>query len=141
MAITVVNLQKILAINPSQIKKLTKQILEIRNSTAGDISLVFVDKRKIKQLNKKFLGKANLTDVLSFENSPNNVSKRIICGDIVISTDAAIQNARIFKTSAYFEIRLYLAHGLLHLLGYDDNNQKNIKIMRQKEKQILDFLD
>jgi len=61
--------------------------------------------------------------------------------DIVISTDTAVRNARIFKTNRFYELHLYLVHGLLHLLGYDDSNRKQIQLMRRKEREYVNTPD
>ena len=58
--------------------------------------------------------------------------------DIVISTDTAIRNAKIFKTTQLNELYLYVVHGVLHLLGYDDRTQKQRQIMQKKEKEYVD---
>ena len=90
------------------------------------ISILFVTNSIIRQLNKKFLGRHYATDVLAFET-----------GDIVVSVDMAIENAKHFKTDLKRELVLYVIHGLLHLLGYDDHRPKDIALMRQKEIQCL----
>jgi len=59
--------------------------------------------------------------------------KKALIGDIIISAETAKRNSRIYKTTLAYELNLYSVHGCLHLLGYDDNNQKNSKIMRKKE--------
>lgn len=57
-------------------------------------------------------------------------------GDIIISTDAAIQNARKFKTTPAYELGLYVIHGVLHLLGYDDHGPVKTKRMRKREEEL-----
>ena len=103
--------------------------------------------QKICSLNKKFLGLNNATDVLSFDStdeevsytlSPKNVKE--VNGDIIISTDAAIKNAKRFNTSVEHELSLYVVHGVLHLLGYDDHSKNDIAKIRKKEKKILRIL-
>ena len=57
--------------------------------------------------------------------------------EIVISVDAAKRNCKVFKTTLGEEIVLYIIHGLLHLLGYDDGTKKDIAKMRKKEGELL----
>lgn len=83
----------------------------------------------MKALNARYLGKYTPTDVLAFDSS---LKKGEILADIAISTDTAIRNARTYRTSASYEVYLYVIHGLLHLLGYDDKTTGQKKIM-QKE--------
>ncbi len=140
MVITVTNLQSKLSINSSQIEKRVKKVLKKERKNIAVISVVFVNRYEIRQLNKKFLGKKYFTDVLSFDNSIK-LAKKISSWEIVICTDAAIENAKRYKTSVNFELKLYLVHGILHLMGYDDRNEDNRKIMQRKENEILKFLE
>ena len=60
---------------------------------------------------------------------------------IFISTETAARNARRFNTSLDDEVTLYLIHGILHLLGFDDHAPKDIARMRRKEQEILKILN
>ena len=96
--------------------------------------------QKIRAYNKKFLNRNHTTDVLAFDMSEEGAFDKksaFLIGDIMISTDAAIQNAKTFKTSVKHEIVLYVIHGILHLLGFDDHNTKDIKKMRNREQELL----
>jgi len=88
----------------------------------------------ISKLNALYLKENNPTDVLSF-NLSNAQDPKEILGDIIVSADTASRNSRIYKTSPADELDLYALHGCLHLLGYNDNNPRNRKIMRKKELQ------
>lgn len=133
MFVSVTNLQKKIPLNHLKIKQQVNKILRKRKIKVNEISVVFVDAKTIKRLNKKFFHHSHLTDVLSFDNS----FKENLLWEIIISTDAAIKNAKKFKTSIEFELELYLIHGILHLLGYDDSTSKKRRIMRQAEAAFL----
>lgn len=137
MVITVTDLQETIPLNHSQIRKQVKKILKKIRKKIRKISICFVAKEKIKKLNKKFFNSSHLTDVLSFDNSFSKQTS----WEIVICTDAAIQNAEIFKTSVDFELKLYLVHGILHLSGFDDKTLKKRKIMQKREAEILKILN
>jgi probable rRNA maturation factor len=62
-----------------------------------------------------------------------SAEKNKICADIIISCDTAVKNARIFKTSPQRELKLYVVHGILHILGYDDHTPSQKALMRKKE--------
>jgi probable rRNA maturation factor len=96
-----------------------------------------VNNQLIKRFNAKFLKNNTPTDVLAF-NSSNARIKKAIAADIMISTDAALKQARNFKTTPDYELLLYAAHGLLHILGYNDQTPAQIKLMRKKESQYVD---
>jgi len=109
--------------------------------------VAFVSDRKIRSLNKKYLNHDYATDVLSFDLRssfsvpfPRGRGRRFLIGEIVVSTDTAVKNAAIYGTSVKREIILYLIHGILHLLGYDDHTPQEIQTMRRKEAQLLAFL-
>lgn len=59
-------------------------------------------------------------------------------GDVIISVDAARSNAAVFKTSLEYELVLYVIHGILHLLGFDDHDPVDIQRMRRKEKEFME---
>ncbi len=100
----------------------------------GEISVYFVNDRKIRALNLEFLKKDYATDVLSFDISAN--SKEVVA-DIVISTDTAVRNSRVFGTTPLYETYLYVIHGLLHLFGYDDRTKKQKFRMHKRERAVL----
>jgi probable rRNA maturation factor len=102
----------------------------------GEVALIFVDERRIRELNRAFKKKDCPTDVLGFEVSPPGRTGTF--GDIFISLDAAKSNAASFGSYFEKEIILYMIHGLLHLAGYDDVRPKDRMRMRSKETELLD---
>lgn len=139
MKIAIKNLQKKIPIHPQKIKNLALGILlkEGVNKT-GEITISFVNNRKIRELNLRYLGKDRPTDVLTFDITESSRVPDDIFADIVISTDTAIRNARIFKTSNTYELYLYVIHGLLHILGYDDKSKKEKAAMHKKEAFLME---
>ena len=129
MTLTVINLQKIIPIHSQKIKRILKNILAVEKFRKTSVSVVFVGAQKIHALNVQFLKHNYPTDVLTFDLKDE--------AEIVISTDAARQNARRFKTSVEHEMILYLIHGIFHLKGYDDHSVTGIKKMRAREEEIL----
>jgi len=132
------NLQKKIPISP---KKTQEAVLRALSSEGikklGEITVCFVNDSQIKELNLLYLARNNPTDVISFNNS---ASSKELMADIAISTDTACRNARIFKTTPAYELYLYVVHGVLHILGYDDSTAKQKKIMREKEQFLLSKL-
>jgi probable rRNA maturation factor len=108
----------------------------------ASLSFVFVTRQKISALNKKYLGRAYATDVLAFdarEKAGRARSGEALVGDIIISVDAARTNARTYGVPFSRELALYVIHGILHLLGYDDHTPRDVKRMRRKEQQLLQY--
>lgn len=135
MKIIVKNLQKKIPFNPKGIKKIALNVLSLEGiKKSGQICFCFVNDKRIKELNLRFLNRNFTTDVLSFDNS---INKSEISADIVISTERAISNARVFKTTPIYELYLYIIHGILHLLGYDDKNARQRKMMQDRAICIL----
>lgn len=95
-----------------------------------------VNDKKIKELNNKYAGKNSPTDVLGFDISRAKDEKHMLA-DIIISTDAVMRNSRIFKTTCPYELYLYVIHGILHLLGYEDKTTAQKNIMQKKAQKIL----
>ena len=138
MKIAIKNLQNKLAIRPAKIKKLILKILAgERIKEPGYINICFTDDPLIKKFNFKYLKTNSTTDVMTFNLSNNRIAKTLLA-DIMISTDTALRNAREFKTKAEYELMLYLAHGILHILGYKDHNKTQRKLMRKKEAEYVD---
>lgn len=139
MKITVKNLQRKIFVKPAEIKKVIFKALRFEKiNRSGEISVFLVNDQKIKRLNLAYLGKNSPTDVISFDNS---INKNKIFADIVISVDTASRNARIFKTAPWYELYLYVIHGVLHLIGYDDKDAKQRRTMRQVTERILRTLE
>ncbi|KKO18021.1 MAG: rRNA maturation RNase YbeY [Candidatus Brocadia sp.] len=131
----IINLQKCYPIAPGRIKKLVRRIFSGENKDA-ELNLVFIDNKGIKKINNTFLGHNYATDVLSFayhEQSPKNT----IAGEILVSVEMAVQQAKSRGCSVEGEIALYLVHGVLHLLGYDDRKKKDAQRMHQREGALL----
>lgn len=93
-------------------------------------------------MNKKYLGRAYATDVLAFdarEHAGRAPARATLAGDIIISVDVARTNARLYGVPFTRELALYVIHGILHLLGYDDHTPRDVKRMRRKEQQLLEY--
>ncbi|MFH1355394.1 MAG: rRNA maturation RNase YbeY [Candidatus Omnitrophota bacterium] len=141
MKVTIKNSQKTIPIDRRTIKKTTLKVLSSQSKEkSGEINICFVSDKKIKQLNRLYLGKSGPTDVLSFDLTETYDTEKKLFADIIISADTALSNSKIFKTDPLYEIHMYVVHGLLHLLGYDDGTLKQRKRMEQKTRQILKTL-
>jgi probable rRNA maturation factor len=133
LKITIKNLQKKVPVYPARIKKsILRAIKQEGLKKQGEITVSFVNDRLISKLNQRYLKKKYPTDVLAFNMAESPKSKNMLA-DIIVSADTALRNARIYGTSAPYELSLYSIHGLLHLLGYNDQAPKERLLMRKKE--------
>jgi rRNA maturation RNase YbeY len=123
-----------------KVKDLRKKKLwlnSISNNEGKEIeslSFLFVDDEEMLKYNKKYLQHESYTDVITFDSS---VDKKI-AGDIIISLERVNDNAKFYQVSYNYELQRVMAHGLLHLLGYNDKNKEEKKIIRKKENYYLD---
>jgi probable rRNA maturation factor len=96
----------------------------------GVVSVLITGNSTMRRLNSRFRGKTEATDVLSF---PAAASVNGFAGDIAISRDIAVRNARLVGHSVADEIRILMLHGILHLAGYDHEHDKG----EMAKKEIL----
>ncbi len=113
----------------------TKRSLAALGVDRGAISIVFVDDATIREINNKQLGHDWATDVVTFPISEPGAEP--LEGEIVISTQTAVAWAREENGDPDRELELYLVHGLLHLLGYDDGAEEDVARMRLRERELL----
>jgi probable rRNA maturation factor len=92
--------------------------------------------KRIKEINKNFLGHNYATDVLSFSYNETSLENNIT-GEIIVSVEMAAKLAQNNGHAVEGEVALYIVHGLLHLLGYDDRQKRNAKKMHQREREVL----
>ncbi len=83
----------------------------------GQVNVVLTSSRDIRKLNQRFRRQDKATDVLSFPPLPALAAD--FAGDIVISTDIAVRNARDYGHDPDHELKILILHGLLHLAGHD----------------------
>jgi probable rRNA maturation factor len=95
-------------------------------SELNEIGVVLVSDRRMADLHQRFLSESGPTDVITFQH-----------GEIVISAETAYRQARAFRTSLEHELCLYIAHGLLHLRGYDDKTPAGAAEMKRTQEKLV----
>ncbi|WP_457601308.1 rRNA maturation RNase YbeY [Hydrogenivirga sp.] len=102
----------------------------------AELSVLITDDKEIRELNRRFRGKDKPTDVLSFPIG-EEVGGRLILGDVVLSLDTARRQARELGHSLEEEVERLLAHGIIHLLGYDhESGGEEEKKFRELEDRV-----
>ena len=106
---------------------------------------IFVDNKRIKEMNAYYRGKNDITDVLTFEANDDTLLSGCISkngqknlGDIFISIDRMIEQAYSYGHGEVREMSFLAVHGFLHLLGYDHLDVTSEKEMFLKQEAILD---
>ena len=110
-----------------------KKIIKQEKKKLGELVYVFCNDNYIIEQNIKFLNHNYYTDVLTFDYCNDD----IISGDILISVERVYDNAKKFNVEFLSELDRVMAHGLLHLLGYKDNTNSDLEVMRLKENFYL----
>lgn len=99
----------------------------------GNISIIFCSDNYVLDINQKYLQHDYFTDIITFDYCEEDR----LSGDLFISVDSVRENSVEFGTEFKNELNRVIIHGLLHLVGYDDHTEKDIKLMRSKENYYL----
>lgn len=101
----------------------------------GNINIIFCSDDYILDVNMKYLQHDYFTDIITFDYC----EKDFLNGDLFISIDSVRENALYYGTEFADELKRVMVHGLLHLIGYDDHSEEDIKMMRYKENYYLEL--
>ena len=121
--------------NKTLIREWLAQIIRKHKKTIGEINVIFCSDEYLLKLNEQYLGHDTFTDIITFDF----VEDKKISGDIFISADRMKENAKLFHVEQTAEMHRLIAHGILHLLGYKDDTQKNKKQMTEQEEIALSW--
>jgi len=148
-------------VNRAKLIRVAKKLLQVEEFPhPAEVSIVLTTDEHIRQLNRDYRGKDEPTDVLSFqqleEDDPLTTpvvggrppttgvvrgsgpsEEPVVLGDVVISVDTAARQAAERGRALDDELALLVAHGILHLLGFDDETDEGAAEMREHEKAIL----
>ena len=115
------------------------------NKKSGSLSFEIVDNLKISDLNKLWLNKSGPTDVLSFpiltKDDPVNHLYSVEFGDIFISLEMALKQSKEYNNSVEQEVIWLASHGLLHLLGWDHQDQNQLENMLKIQEYLISKLN
>ncbi|MFL2637619.1 MAG: rRNA maturation RNase YbeY [Flavobacteriaceae bacterium] len=92
--------------------------------------MLFFNDNDLKDLNYRYLGHDYFTDVISFNDSVDNV----LNGNIAISIERVLENSKKFNVPFQDELLRVMVHGLLHFMGYEDSSEDEVKIIRKKRR-------
>lgn len=144
---------KIDAKTEALVEKVVQKTLELEVEGDYEVSISFVDNNEIRELNKQYRNKDTATDVLSFplmefedtEEDYNNEEEYVqedkLLGDIVISLEKAAEQGQEYGHSFERELAFLVAHGMLHLLGMDHEDEGEEKVMIEKQDRVLELLN
>lgn len=104
--------------------------------STGDIAYVFCSDKYLLEINQKHLDHDYYTDIITFNYNNGGV----ISGDMYISVERVKENALIFEVDFLTELSRVMAHGFLHLIGYNDKTEEEELEMREQETKCLILL-
>ena len=153
MTIMINNDQQAFPVDEALLKRAVEMTLALHGGVSNaQVGVTLVDDEAIRQLNQRFRGIDRPTDVLSFpmidgmlaEASPAALlgcvdpeTGALELGDLVICPARAAEQAQDYGHSLQRELGYLCAHGMLHLLGYDHEDEDERAVMRQKEEKAL----
>jgi probable rRNA maturation factor len=134
-------------------EKAAERAVELEGLPASgcQLSVTFVSPEEIHELNRDYRGVDRVTDVLSFpqyepddlvfySENPEETPDELMIGDVVICLDKAEAQAEEYGHSLERELIYLFTHSVLHLLGYDHEEDEDKKVMRAREEEIMDWL-
>ena len=121
-----------------QIRIWINKMAETHDKNITTINYIFCSDKYLLKINQKYLNHDDYTDIITFNNSDN---LNEIEGDIFISVERVKDNAHKAQQNFNDELHRVIIHGLLHLIGFNDSNKEERKIIRKKEDNCLFLLN
>ena len=108
-------------------------VIDSEKAFLGNINFILCEDEYLLKINQKHLNHNTFTDIITFDYSDGEV----VGGDIFISTERVADNANLFNKTFQEELLRVMAHGVLHLLGYNDKTSEEVLVMRKKEEEKI----
>jgi probable rRNA maturation factor len=129
------NRQRTRSIDLHLLRKITRLCLkDIFTQPHYELGIHLIGAEEMAEVNQRFLQHSGSTDVITFDYAE---TKNILHGEIFISVDDAVSQAKEFRTTWQSELIRYVVHGILHLRGFDDLNPVARKIMKREENRVV----
>ncbi len=139
---------KAVRVSADRLRRLIRFVVDAEGYRIAALDLAIVPDAEMKALNRRYLGSAALTDVLTFDLSGPAHDGRVhdgggrergagLVAQVVVCGDLAVRQARLRGHSAARELMLYVVHGLLHLMGYEDGSVRGAAGMHAREDELL----
>jgi probable rRNA maturation factor len=118
-----------------KLEKLVRSVCRSFNISKAMVDIAVVGNNRIRKLNARFLNRKTVTDCLSFDLSEHNSARRWF--ELIVNGQKAKREASKRGHSAQAELALYITHGLLHNLGFNDRTPAQAQKMHLVEDEIL----
>lgn len=134
--VTITNEQRALRVPRKWIGELVAFVAAAEGRAVESLDLLVAGADRMADLNDRHMGHAGPTDVLSFDLGTGPAGGLV--GQLVVCADVASEQARLRGHSASKELLLYVTHGLLHVMGYDDLAEPDAARMHARENELLE---
>jgi probable rRNA maturation factor len=123
----------------AEVERRLKAMLRALQLEESELSIVLTNDTHIHELNKLYRGKDKPTDVLAFAMREGEFSSLAgdILGDVIVSVPTAVRQAQERGVETLAEVTMLLAHGLLHLLGWDHDTAAKDRAMRKETERLV----
>ncbi len=132
--IDLANLQRAVPVDRRQLRRAVRLVLGDAGIVDAIVSLAVVDDATMRELHRRYLGDDTPTDVLSFVLEQE---EGMLEGEIVVGAETAQRQAPRFGWTPASELLLYVIHGALHLVGYDDRTPRQRALMHRRQTEYL----
>lgn len=141
MIVHFTNSQHLIEVSSQQVHDLVTCILQKEQVTCDEVSIHFVTVQDISKLHEEYFDDPSPTDCISFPmDDQEDDSFYKILGEIFVCPEVALEYSQANLLNFEEELTLYVVHGILHLLGYDDIDEEDEALMRSKEASCMQFL-
>jgi probable rRNA maturation factor len=118
----------------SLVNQLVNSVFLGEGQSNAELNIILTNRETLSSLKKQYFNVDQFTDVIAFNLEDKDED---IEGEVYISIDDVLENSKTFSVTFNNEFKRVLIHGVLHLLGYDDHEEDDIKIMRDLEQKYL----
>ncbi|MGK7391918.1 MAG: rRNA maturation RNase YbeY [Candidatus Cyclobacteriaceae bacterium M2_1C_046] len=118
----------------TRLKNWIKKVIAEHKYSPGDINYIFADDEYLLKINQQYLNHDYYTDIITFDQSEE---ENTISGDIYLSVERIRENSFQQKADFVEELKRVMVHGILHLLGYNDQTPEEKEGMRKKEEACI----
>ncbi|MCX6287863.1 MAG: rRNA maturation RNase YbeY [Bacteroidetes bacterium] len=125
---------KFLVKNKGKLVRWLEEVIRYEGRIVGEINYILTDDKTLLKYNIKYLNTDTLTDIITFSMSEE---EEIVSGDVYVSVERVIENAKKYKVTLEDELRRIFIHGILHLMGYNDTSVGERRKMTRLENKFL----
>lgn len=124
--------------NPKKTSAWIEKVVKAEKLQVGNLSYIFCSDKYLLGINQQYLNHDTFTDIITFDYTEKG--SRALEGEIYISIDRVKENAKKLGVEFPVELHRVIVHGVLHLVGYKDKSEKDVKEMRRREDKYLGML-